>query len=70
MNDQTASVFVASLVGLLAAAFWQRMGPLRALANALDHIRASFYMMRAMAEICWDHRDRWRECLDRARRER
>ena len=43
--------------------------PIRSAASGVIRVLAATYLIREMAKGAWARRDRWRECLDRARRE-
>ena len=61
-----AAAASGSVVGAIAIA---RNQPLRRLQSTITHSRAALFLAREMYEGARSRRERWPECLDRARRE-
>lgn len=70
MSDATTGIITVASTGWLAAAAVLRVGPLRLLGRNIDTVRAAGYWVVIAAQAAWSRRDRWAECVNRARGER
>lgn len=58
------------LVGLVTYSCLKRTGPVRLVSRGVDYVRASGFLLVSMSQAAWLRRDRWQECVSRARTER
>ena len=63
-----AAIAVLSLFGILGAAVVQKRSPFALLAFWCVYLHALEILTGEMARGAWARRERWRECLEKARR--
>ena len=69
MTNNVQAVLILSICSGLISAFMYRTDPMTMVARWCIAIRAVILLSAELSRGAWERRNRWRECLERARRE-